>query len=76
MKTLLNNLAQTKKYGPSRGVCVIELDSTDNVNEIIKKYTAPCHELAVHYFNPRRLESFNDFKGDLLVFDMFQEYLD
>ena len=76
MKTLSNNLSQIRKYGPSRGVCVIELDSTDDVNEIIKKYISPRHELEVHYFNPRRLESFNDFKGDLLVFDMFQEYLD
>ena len=76
MKILSSHLSQIRRYGPSRGICIIELDSTDNVDEIIKKYTAPCHDLDVHYSNPRCAESFDGFNGNLLIFDMFQEYLD
>ena len=93
MKIIFDNCTQTRRYGPSTGKCLIQLESGDNAKEIIKEYTKTREWYERTYSNPQRFSEYtykvhkkNEngqwervdeiVKGDLILFDTYQEYLD
>lgn len=85
MKRLNEYCTQVRRYGPSKGHAIYEIepgDDEDAIEEFIATMTLTerrWHE--IHYSNPQRVTEFRvshilKYKGDLLVFDTDREYLD
>lgn len=82
MKIIFDYCRQIEPYRGSSGKCLIELEKDDNVDEIIKEFTAPKEWFEQKYLNPKRVSSYEysvtnkKYEGDLLIFDTRRAYLD
>lgn len=85
MKELVNYCTQERRYGDSRGKCVVQLENGDDADAIIKEYTKAREWYAQTYSNPVRTSHYEhrrwngevqSFDGDLIVFDTYRTYLD
>lgn len=90
MIVIFDECKQPKTFADNVGLCLIELESGDDVDSIIKEYTKerPWYERA--YSEPRKLSEYKyskyDFKqqknvyetitGNLVLFNTFQWFLD
>ena len=86
MEVLLDYCVQQKAYGDSYGKCIIRLDNSETIIDVIKKYVEPPREWwQQKYMNPIACRCYSEklgfyvpktYIGNLVVLDTFQIYLD
>jgi len=85
MKVLLDYCEQKKAYGDSFGKCIISLDNSETIIDVIKKYVEPSREwwqqkymnpIACRYYTEKNYLFAKTYIGNLVVLDTFQIYLD
>lgn len=86
MKVIFDYCTQTKKYGDSRGQCLIQLEESETINDVKAKYVKPQWAwFDVKYSNLKEISTYTETKwnnekvihnGKLIIMDTFQTYLD
>lgn len=85
MIEIVNYCKQERRYGDSKGKCVLLLEDGDNAEEIIKVFTKKREWYEKEYSNPKIISRYEHskwdgsvevFEGKLIEFDTFREYLD
>ena len=85
MKELFNYCSQVRRYGPSEGKCLVELEDEETLEDVLNKYVKVKREWhQVRYSNAKEIEEYTrdrfngpvTYKGRLVIMNTNQEYLD
>ena len=85
MKELFNYCNQVRRYGPSEGKCLVELEGEETLEDVLNKYVKVKREWhQVSYSNAKEITSYtyNSFgeeitiEGSLVIMNTNREYLD
>lgn len=86
MKELLNYCVQAGAYKDSFGKCLVELEGTETIHDVIAKYIdVKRGRWEQHYSNPKLIDKYEKsfytgevkvYKGNLVLMDTKREYLD
>ncbi len=81
MKELINFCRQTSPYADSKGLCLVELEDDETVDDVINKYIMVEREwFEEWYSNPRELKEYTHhgktFKGRLVLMNVRRVFLD
>ncbi len=85
MKELFNYCIQVRRYGPSEGKCLVELEDSETLEDVLNKYVKVKREWhQVRYSNAKEITTYIEkrYNGDithegrLVIMDTNREYLD
>lgn len=85
MKELFNYCHQVRRYGPSEGECLVELENEETLEDVLNKYVKVKRAwYQVRYSDAKEIEEytidrFNEpvtYKGRLVIMNTNREYLD
>lgn len=86
MKIIFNYCTQTGRYQGSAGLCLIQLEDTETINDVRNKYVSVKREWwEQRYYEPKEMSEYIETKwnkeqvkhtGRLVLMKTAQEYLD
>jgi len=76
MKFLFSRWEPARAFADYHGTCLVELEKEDTYENVVKELTKEKPFYETQFVNPKRFTEYENYKGNLILFDTVSSYLD